>query len=113
MKAIKQLCSYGLVVLLAMGCVSVPKTPQEAINNANLVITAVAQQTRDNITNNVMLPAEGQDVFDKLVEYGALVDEAEVLLAAGQDALAMSKARIVERLLISLQQKVAKKARQP
>ena len=103
-----------LVVVLVAGCAtfSPPKTPQEAINQANLVITAIAQQVGDNLTNKVMTHDEAAAAIAKLRPLAAGIDEAQALLANGQAMAAGDKAKIVNQLLLSLQREVAAKARE-
>lgn len=107
-----QFWHIALLLLLAACTTVVPKTPQEAINEANIYLNATAQQIGENVKNGVMTKAEAQDALDKVKTYRDQVDIAQTLLDQGNAAAAMDKAKIVRSLVIALHREVAKRARE-
>lgn len=112
MKALKSFFISAALALGLVGCATPAASPQEAINQANLLITAITQQIGENYDNKVLTRDEALAYQAKVKAFVADVNEAQRLLDDGQDVLAGDKARIVERLLISLQREIAQKARE-
>jgi len=108
MKALK----FLPFVLLLTACVHLQvKSPQDAINEANVVLTATAQLVKENVTNGVMTKEEGKSVLDEVKKYSVQVDSAQALLLAGNPLEAQNQIKLLNSAILSLQKRVAEKAR--
>lgn len=107
----RRLAIYFWIVLSAVACASMPRTTQDAIDEANALITATAQQVTQNIHDGTMSKAEGQDITKELRGYANTVDEATKLLNAGNETEAQQRLRLFDAALRSLHRRVAAKAR--
>jgi soluble cytochrome b562 len=106
---------YLLLVLLLAGCVNpvvAPSSPQQAINEANITLTAAANVIAQNVNDKVFTREEGQKYIDKVRELAGKVDQAQKLVDAGLPDAA-KQAEIVRTLIIALHREVAQRARKP
>lgn len=86
---------------------------QTAINEANILLTALKKTIADKVTAGAATPDEAQDALNKTREYDAKVDAAQRLLDLGDPANAYNQAALVNRLLADLQAKLAQMKRAP
>ena len=84
---------------------------QKAINEANILLTALKKTIADKVTAGAATPDEAQDALNKTREYDAKVDAAQRLLDLGDPANAYNQAALVNRLLADLQAKLAQMKR--
>ena len=101
-------------VLLLAACanpVTVPQTPQEAINEANVTLTATSNVIAQNVADGIFTKAEAQSYLDKVRELAKKVDDAQALVDAGLPD-AKDRAELVRRLIVALHREVAQRARQ-
>lgn len=103
--------------ILAMipGCANplvAPKTPQEAINEANVYLTATANVIKQNVEDKIYTKDEAQKYLNKVRELSKKVDDAQVLVRAGLPD-AKDQAELVRSLIIALHREVAARARKP
>ena len=102
------------VTLLMTGCASMeaPKDAQGWINEGRVTLIATANLVADNVKGDIMLPAEGQVVLNKVREYSKVLDDAQKLLDTGFASESIDKAKLVNSLITALHKEVAKKARE-
>ena len=99
------------LLIAACAAFQAPKTPAEAVDQANIVLTATAQQVADNVRAGVMTGAEGASVLAQVKQYAGVVDEARGLLGAGDVTGAENRLRLVNTAILALHKRVAAKAR--
>jgi hypothetical protein len=102
--------------ILAMipGCANpivAPKTPQEAINEANVTLTATANVIAQNVKDGIYTKDEGNRYLGKVRELADKVDAAQKLVNSGLPD-AKQQAEIVRSLVLALHREVAQRARQ-
>lgn len=105
---------FALVLLYTLGCanpVVAPKTPQEAINEANVTLTATANVIAQNVKDGIYTKDEGNRYLGKVRELADKVDAAQKLVNAGLPDAA-KQAEIVRSLILALHREVAARARQ-
>ena len=102
---------YAICVLLMVACATVPQTPQEALNEANITLTATARVVEQNVNDKIFTKAEGQKYLDKVRDLAGKVDDAQKLVTAGLPN-AKQQAEIVRALILALHREVASRARQ-
>lgn len=120
---VKRFLLYYTLILLA-GCAAVglapvssqkPHTPQEiaqaAINEANATLTAINNTIASNVKEGIFTKTEAQDYLNQSIAYGKRVDQAKALLDSGNISDAKTQADILQSLILTLQRKVAEKAR--
>jgi soluble cytochrome b562 len=104
----------ALIILSAIpGCanpVTVPQSPQEAINEANITLTAAANVIASNVRDKVFTREEGQQYIDKVRDLAKKVDDAQKLVDSGLPDAA-KQAEIVRSLILALHREVAARAR--
>jgi soluble cytochrome b562 len=106
---------FGLVLLYTLGCANpivAPKSPQEAINEANVYLTATANVIKQNAEDKVYTKDEAQRYLDKVRDLAKQVDNAQALVTAGLPN-AKDQAELVRALIIALHREVAARARKP
>ena len=103
-----------LLFALLVGCVTAPKLdkPQDVINEANILLTAIAKQATENFTSGVMTLEEKDKVVSEVRQYAKKVDEAQALLGAGNPLEAKNRVQLLNTAILSLQKRVAAKVRQ-
>lgn len=103
-----------LAGVLVTGCATLepPKSPQDAINKANILLIATASTVRDNVRDGIMTKAEGSKAIARVERLAKNVDEAQHLLNEGLELQAQDKIKLVNTLLTSLQREIAQKARE-
>lgn len=84
---------------------------QTAINEANIVLHAVAKVIGQNVVDGITPKAEGQKQIDQVRAYAAEVDRAQKMLDAGDVLGAKSKAELTQKLIVALHREVAQRAR--
>lgn len=108
---------YLLFALFLAGCAAFtpPKvsTPQDAINEANVLLTAIAKQATDNFNSGVMTLEEKDKAVAEVKQYAAKVDSARKLLDAGNPLEAKNQVQLLNTAILALQKRVAEKARKP
>jgi hypothetical protein len=101
-----------LIILSMMGCATtVPKTPQQIINDAKVQVAISYKQARERFENNISTKQEFSDEIKKIDGYKAKVNESQKLLDQGFAVLARDKAALVNQLVITLQRELAQRAR--
>src|SRR5688500_16090695 len=89
----------------------VAQQAQTAINEANVLLNAVAQVIGANVQEKIYTKEEAQQKLDLVKAYGRDVDRAQALLDSGEALAAKDKAELAMRLLTVLQRQVAAQAR--
>lgn len=89
----------------------VAQQAQTAINEANVLLNAVAQVIGANVQEKIYTKEEAQQKLDLVKSYGRDVDRAQALLDSGEALAAKDKAELAMRLLTVLQRQVAAQAR--
>jgi hypothetical protein len=84
---------------------------QTSINEANVLLNAMAQVIGANVQEKIYTREEGQQKLDQVRAYGREVDRAQALLDRGEVLAAKDKAELAMRLLTILQREVAAQAR--
>jgi hypothetical protein len=84
---------------------------QQAINEANLDITAAANIVKSNAKAGVTTKAEALEQVGQLRNFREQIKAAQVLLDAGDISNAQTQTKLVNTLLTTLQKKVAEEAR--
>ncbi len=117
MKFLKDIQAFwaAAIFALALGAcatVEAPKTPQQAIDQTNVVLVAAAIQVRDNLAAKIMTKPEAQSALTRVKELAVMTDEAQRLLDKGLAIEAQDKVKLVNTLLTSLQREIAQKARE-
>lgn len=97
---------YLLFLLTACATVQVPQTPQEVINEANIYLTATAQQVTANVKDRLVTHKEAQGQIDDVKRYREQLDNAQKLLDAGDITNAKTQADILHAAVLSLRQRV-------
>jgi polyhydroxyalkanoate synthesis regulator phasin len=104
----------GAALMVALGgCINqptVPQTPQEAINEANITLTATATVIGQNVKDGIFTKDEAQRYVDKVRELGGQLDQAQALVKSGMPD-AKSRAELVRSLILALHREVATRAR--
>jgi hypothetical protein len=101
---------YLPFLLLLAACTTLsPKSPQDSINEANVVLTASYKQLGENVKNKVTTKEEAQKVLSELDKLSKGVDDAQILLRAGNPLQAENQIKLLNSALISLQKKLAEK----
>lgn len=109
MKAYK----YLFLIFLLAGCVNAvkaPTSPQEAINEANITLTATANVVAQNVKDGIFTKEEGQRYIDKVRDLAKKVDAAQKLVDTGMPD-AEKQAELVRDLIVALHREVAQRAR--
>lgn len=86
-------------------------TAQDIVNEANILLTAIYGQIADNVTAGVYSKQEAKDALAEADRYKDDVNTVKVLIADGKGGEAQQRARLVNTALLSLQKRVAEKAR--
>ena len=96
------------------GCASVevPKDAQGWINEGRVTLIATANLVADNVKGDIMTPAEGQNVLNKVREYSKTLDDAQKLFDTGFASEAVDKAKLVNSVITALHKEIAAKARE-
>jgi len=115
--------SYAAFFLFLTSCafLSQPKTPQDWVNEANLMITATANVVRTQHTDGLITTEKKDRYKEILVHRARQVDDAQSLLdeikTLGDDIqvrkneiLAINKAKLVTRILREIQRELAENA---
>jgi hypothetical protein len=89
----------------------VAQQAQTSINEANVLLNAMAQVIGANVQEKIYTREEGQKKLDQVRAYGSEVDRAQALLDRGEVLAAKDKAELAMRLLTILQREVAAQAR--
>jgi hypothetical protein len=89
----------------------VAQQAQTSINEANVLLNAMAQVIGANVQEKIYTREEGQQKLDQVRAYGREVDRAQALLDRGEVLAAKDKAELAMRLLTILQREVAAQAR--
>lgn len=84
---------------------------QTAINEANVLLAAVAKVIAQNAKDGISTKEEAQKLLDKVRKYSADVDKAKKLLDAGDIMSAKTQAELVNKLIVSLHREVTARAR--
>lgn len=87
------------------------KAAQQAINEANIALTAAYRVIGDNAEAGVWTKGQAQGYMDKVNGYSGQVDEAQAALDRGMWATAASQAALVNQLILALSKEVASQAR--
>lgn len=102
-----------MAVMLLAACanpLTVPQTPQGAIDEANVMLHATANVIAQNVADGIYTKAEGQKYLDKVRDLAKKVDDAQALVDAGLPD-AKDRAELVRRLIVALHREVAQRAR--
>jgi soluble cytochrome b562 len=108
--AILILAALAVLLTACANQVVVPKSPQEAINEANVTLTATASVIAQNVKDKIYTKEEGQKYIAKVRELAGKVDDAQKLVSAGLPDAA-KQAEIVRSLILALHKEVASRAR--
>lgn len=93
---------------------SVPaQAAQQAVNEANLTITATANVIGNNAESGVMTKAEAQKALDEVADWRKKAKAAQSLLDAGDIGNAKTQAELINQAVLALQKRVAAEARKP
>lgn len=93
---------------------SVPaQAAQQAVNEANLTITATANVIGNNAETGVMTKAEAQKALDEVADWRKKARAAQSLLDAGDIGNAKTQAELINQAVSALQKRVAAEARKP
>jgi hypothetical protein len=105
--------AIAMIAITMIGCQSfqAPRTPQDAVNQANIVITATAKTVADNVRAGVMTIAERDVAVAELRKYAVTVHDAQLLIATGHELDAANEVKLLNTALLALQKRVADKAR--
>lgn len=107
MRNLKHWYLMVLVVLLsACASVQVPQTPQGLIDEANIYLTATAQQINANARYRVVTRKEAQGQLDDVKRYREQLDSAQKLLDAGDITSAKTQSDILHAAVLSLRKRV-------
>ena len=109
-----------LVLTLTVGCAGLgfglptepPRTPQDYINEGNILLTAIAKTVTSNVNAGTMTPAERDSVMDDWRKFTSDIDAAQTLLDSGKATEAQQRARIINQAIKALHKKVAAKAKE-
>ena len=97
--------------LLALaGCATQPElnTPQGVVNEARVMVIAVADMVKEQNASGLMADAEAQSFLNRAKELDRQADEAQALIDLGKGDL--TNANIIRAALFALQREVAKRA---
>jgi hypothetical protein len=86
---------------------------QSTVNEANILLAAVASVIGQNVLDGIATKAEGQRQLDQVRAYAAEVDRAQKLLESGEIIAAKDRAELTRRLVVALHREVAARARTP
>lgn len=111
MRKVKILSFFLIAFLTSCANLQSPKTPQQAINEAYITLTAIVQQVEANRTAGTMSVQERDDVLAEVKKYEATVDQAQALLKAGNPQASQQQLALVNSALLALNKRIADKAR--
>jgi hypothetical protein len=84
-------------------------TPQDAINEANILVISVVNAARDNFKAGMMTLAEKDKAIHDAKAYVAPLDEAQSLLDAGKMIESQDRVKLINIGLLALQKRVNEK----
>lgn len=91
---------------------SAAEQAQNAVNEANLGLTAAANVIAANVKDRIWTKQQAQPYLDKVKDYARQVDRAQELIRLGQFDSARTQAEAVRALIVVLHREVAAKARE-
>ena len=83
-----------------------------SLDEAYVDLTALDIQIGKNVADRIWTKAQGQAALDESISYRKKVDKAYELLKLGDLSTAQSQAELIQRLIVTLQRKVAETARE-
>lgn len=88
------------------------QTVQNALNEANVTLTAAANVVAQNVAEGIYTKPQGQSYVAKIKDFAKQVDAAQVLLQNGDILNADKQAQVLSKLIIALHKEVATRSRQ-
>jgi predicted small lipoprotein YifL len=82
------------------------------LDEAYVDLTALDIQIGKNVAERIWTKEQGQRALNESISYRMRVDEAYRLLKLGDLSTAQSQAELIQRLIVTLQRKVAETARE-
>ena len=86
---------------------------QNAVNEANLSLTAAANVIAQNVKDGIWTKEQGRTYLDKVKNYAKQVDRAQELVKLGEFGQGKTQAEAVKALIIVLHREAAAAARRP
>lgn len=85
---------------------------QNAVNEANLGLTAAANVVAGNVKDRIWTKAQAQPYLDKIKDYAQQVDRAQELIRLGEFGAGKTQAEATRALIVILHREIAAKARE-
>ena len=84
---------------------------QQALNEANIALTAAYSVLAQNMTDGIYTKAEGQSYLDRLNQMADQTDKAQAALKNGDILGAKTQAELLSKAIVALHREIAAKAR--
>lgn len=111
MNPVRYLATIVLFLAALVACTTPQvKSPQDAINEANVTLTAVANVIAQNVKDGIFTKDEAQKYLDQVKDLARKVDTAQALIRAG-DPKGAEQAELLRTLIVALHREVAARAR--
>lgn len=91
----------------------VAEQAQNAVNEANLSLTAAANVIAQNVKDGIWTKEQGKTYLDKVKDYAKQTDRAQELVRLGEFGQGKTQAEAVKALIVVLHREAAAAARRP
>jgi soluble cytochrome b562 len=112
-------CGTGIFKVEPITEVAVPtslseagKEAQNIINEANLLLTAATNVNASNYTAGLVSQADARKYQGEIKKVAKQVDDAQAMLSVGNDAGALSSAKLVNLAITALHKEIAARAKE-